>query len=71
MNFLTYFQNKQAHQLASFHIVNGKSFLILNGRHYTEEEFDKTFDLSAIVNMEVRADKIKGNNADKSKDWLY
>lgn len=72
MTFATYFKNKQAHQTASYHITpEGKSYLVLNGRHYTEEEFNRVFDLSAFLTMEQRPDKQKGENADRSKDWLY
>jgi hypothetical protein len=71
MTFATYLQNKQAHQTASFHISNGRSFLMLNGMVYTEEEFDRIFDLSAILKMDQRPDKAKGDNADSSKAWLY
>lgn len=71
MTFSEYVKNKEAHQRASYHISDGTGYVMFEGTRYTDQEFDKAFDLSTILKQDVKKELIKGNNSDKTKSWMY
>lgn len=70
MTFCEYVGNRLMHKTTLYSYSNGVGHFILNGKSYTDEEFEKMYPITTFPKMELPKNKVKTDDMNHANNWL-